>query len=33
MYSELEKQVGQVLETLVGQRFNEETLNKRLSDI
>ena len=33
MYSELEKQVGQVLETLVGQRFNEETLNKRLSDL
>jgi len=33
MYSKLEEQVGQVLETLVGQRFNEETLNKRLSDI
>ena len=31
--TELEKQFGQVLETLVGQRFNEETLNKRLSDI
>ena len=33
MYSKLEEQVGQVLETLVGQRFNEETLNKRLSDL
>ena len=33
MYTELQKQVGQVLETLVGRRFNEETLNHRLSDI
>jgi len=33
MYTELQKQVGQVLETLVGRRFNEETLNHRLTDI
>jgi len=31
--TDLQKQVAQVLETLVGQRFNEDTLNKRLSDI
>ena len=31
--TELQKQVAQVLETLVGQRFNEDTLNKRLSNL
>lgn len=30
---DLEFQVGQVLHTLVGQRFNEQTLNERLSKI
>ena len=33
MYTELQKQVGLLLEGLVGQRFNEQTLNERLSDI
>ena len=31
--TELQKQIATYLEELVGQRFNEETLNKRLSDI
>ncbi len=29
----LQKQIATYLEELVGKRFNEETLNKRLSDI
>lgn len=33
MYTELQKQVGLLLEGLVGQRFNEQTLNKRLSKL
>jgi len=33
MYTELQKQVGLLLEGLVGQRFNEQTLNERLSKL
>ncbi len=33
MYTNLQKQIATYLEELVGKRFNEETLNKRLSDI
>ena len=29
----LQKQIATLLEELVGKRFNEETLNKRLTDI
>jgi len=31
--TKLQKQIATYLEELVGQRFNEQTLNKRLSDI
>ena len=31
--TKLQKQIATYLEELVGQRFNEETLNKRLTDI
>ena len=33
MYTKLQKQIATYLEELVGQRFNEQTLNKRLSDL
>ena len=33
MNTELQKQVGLLLEGLVGQRFNEQTLNERLSKL
>lgn len=31
--TKLQEQIATLLEVLVGQRFNEETLNKRLSDL
>ena len=33
MYTKLQKQIATYLEELVGKRFNEETLNNRLTDI